>query len=257
MAPQQWTFAILSKFRTQARAFITSTALQNWRSSYVSPVCDVQNQCSSFSSHLSQKFPFPNGSLMSVWIPNFQRSYSSKTGVNVVDTDENKITIGPQKSAETERDNHVVYYGPISETIRRVKLLSLSTCCLSVSLGPAVTFLTSPDMNVILKGAIASSVIFISASTTGTLHWFASPYVHKLKWQPGSDSFEVEMLSWLATYVPRTIQFSDVKPAETNRPYVTFEAKGNYYFIDADRFPNKALLAKLTPKRPTRTLKNL
>ncbi|KAH9300971.1 hypothetical protein KI387_012554, partial [Taxus chinensis] len=222
---------------------------------YVSHVSDMQIQCLSFCPHLSQRFPFPNCSLSSLQIPNAHRNFFSQPSVNAVVTDENKITIGPPKS--DEKDNYVVYYGPISETIRRVKLLSLSTCCLSVSLGPAVTFLTSPAMNVILKGAVASSVIFISASTTAALHWFASPYVHKLKWQPGSDSFEVEMLSWLATYLPRTIQFSDIKPADTNRPYVTFEAKGEYYFIDADRFPNKALLAKLIPKQPARTLKNL
>ncbi|KAK4356023.1 hypothetical protein RND71_024994 [Anisodus tanguticus] len=55
--------------------------------------------------------------------------------------------------------------------------------------------MTSPYMNVILKGAVASSVIFISATTTVVLHWFVSPCIHKLKWKPGSDTFEVEMMS--------------------------------------------------------------
>ncbi|XP_051116371.1 uncharacterized protein LOC127241391 [Andrographis paniculata] len=167
--------------------------------------------------------------------------------------EDSKISIGPRKGGgedqAEEKDSSVVYYGPISNTIKKVKLLSLSTCCLSVSLGPVITFMTSPDMNVILKGAVASSVIFLSASTTGALHWFVSPYVHKLRWQPGSDSFEVEMMTWLATYTPKTIKFADIKPPETNRPFVSFKANDNFYFVDAEHCHNKALLAKLTPQK--------
>lgn len=176
--------------------------------------------------------------------------------------DDDKISIGPRKSKEDdedEKDAGVVYHGPISSTIKKVKMLSLSTCCLSVSLGPVITFMTSPDMNVIVKGAVASSVIFFSATTTAALHWFVSPYIHKIRWQPGSDSFEVEMMSWLATYIPRTIKFADIRPAETNRPFVTFKANGNFYFVDAEHCHNKALLARLAPQKATHesALKNL
>ncbi|KAJ9545426.1 hypothetical protein OSB04_025133 [Centaurea solstitialis] len=178
--------------------------------------------------------------------------------------DSSKITIGPPKgvadSGKDDKDSGVVYYGPISSTIKKVKLLSLSTCCLSVSLGPVITFMTSPDMNVIIKGAVASSVIFLSASTTAALHWFVSPYIHRLRWRPGSDTFEVDMMTWLASFVPKTIKFSDIKVADTNRPYVTFKANGNFYFVDADHCHNKALLARLTPTaKPTQdsALKNL
>ncbi|KAF3779447.1 hypothetical protein EJ110_NYTH41450 [Nymphaea thermarum] len=183
---------------------------------------------------------------------NFCKRWASASTATTTE-DEGKISIGPKKSGSDEdgKDVGVVYYGPISSTIKKVKLLSLSTCCLSVSLGPVVTFLTAPEMNVILKGAVASSVIFISASTTAALHWFVSPYVHKLRWVPGSETFEVEMMSWLATYIPRTIRFIDVKPPNSNRPFVTFKANNNFYFIDEEHCRNKALLARLTPKGPT------
>ncbi|XP_031118222.1 uncharacterized protein LOC116021862 [Ipomoea triloba] len=180
-----------------------------------------------------------------------QKRWLSKS---IAAEEDNKISIGPRKGNDVgndEKDTGVIYYGPISNTIKKVKLLSLSTCCLSVSLGPVITFMTSPDMNVILKGAVASTVIFLSATTTGALHWFVSPYIHKLRWQPGSDSFEVEMMSWLATYIPKTIKFADIKPPETNRPFVTFKANGNFYFVDTEHCHNKALLAKLTPNKPS------
>ncbi|XP_019413247.1 PREDICTED: uncharacterized protein LOC109325375 [Lupinus angustifolius] len=179
-----------------------------------------------------------------------QRRWASQATTTEED---NKISIGPcsggQSEDDDEKESGVAYHGPISSTIKKVKLLSLSTCCLSVSLGPVITFMTSPDMNVILKGAVASSVIFFSASTTYILHWFVSPYIHKLRWQPGSDSFEVEMLSWLATSTPKTLKFADIRPPETNRPFVTFKANGNFYFVDAEHCHNKALLARLTPQK--------
>ncbi|KAE9467137.1 hypothetical protein C3L33_00956, partial [Rhododendron williamsianum] len=169
--------------------------------------------------------------------------------------DNNKFGIAPYRGGEPKDDDKdtsgVVYYCPISNTLKHVKLLSLSTCCLSVSLGPVITFMTSTDTNVILKGAVASSVIFFSASTTAALHWFVSPYIHKLRWQPGSDSFEVEMMSWLATFVLKTIKFADIRMPETNRPYVTFKANGEFYYVDAEHCHNKALLARLTPQKAT------
>lgn len=231
------TAALLRLLRSQTRRHVSSltpSAYQCFRSStYRHPISI--NTSPKTSSHLAA----------------FQRRWASQ-GTST--EEDNKISIGPrseEQSEEGDKETGVVYYGPISSTIKKVKLLSLSTCCLSVSLGPVITFMTSPDMNVILKGAVASSVIFLSASTTAALHWFVSPYIHKLRWQPGSDSFEVEMMSWLATYLPKTIKFSDIRPPETNRPFVTFKANGNFYFVDAEHCHNKALLARLTPQKVT------
>eukprot|EP01018_Ginkgo_biloba_P002191 Gb_33329 [translate_table: standard] len=258
---EKLTLSSQNKF-TGARMNTIIASLDDLHGGCGSPVSDGLGLCFSFNPYLRKSLLSQNEGLKLVWIVNVYRRSFSRATANAIDTSENKITIGPGKADDTlqhDKDKAVMYNGPISETIRRVKLLSLSTCCLSVSLGPVITFLTSPGLNVIVKGAVASCVIFISASTTAALHWFASPYVHKLRWQPGADSFEVEVLSWLATYVPRTIKFSDVKPPQTNRPYVTFKANGNFYFIDAERCQNKALLAKLTPKEPstTSTVKNL
>ncbi|KAF8027512.1 hypothetical protein BT93_E0419 [Corymbia citriodora subsp. variegata] len=170
--------------------------------------------------------------------------------------EESKISGAPRSGGQTEEDEKVdivIYHGPVSTTIRKVKLLSLSSCFFSVMLGPVITFMTLPNMSMILKGAMASSVLLISASTTAALHWVVSPYIHKMKWQPGSDSFEVETMSWLATYVPRTIRFSDIRPPETNRPVVTFKANGKFYYVDEEHCHDKALLARLTPTETSRS----
>ncbi|RWW33187.1 hypothetical protein BHE74_00041185 [Ensete ventricosum] len=209
----------------------------------------------------STSMPLKVGSITSEANISDQKRWASQAAYAKSENGESKISIGPRRE-ETEKDGKetgFIYQGPISSTIKKVKLLSLSTCCLSVSLGPVITFMTSPGMNVILKGAVASTVILLSASTTAALHWFVSPYIHKLRWQPGSDNFEVEMMSWLATPVPRTIKFADIRPPETNRPFVTFKAGGNFYFVDVEHCHNKALLARLTPQKasPESALKNL
>ncbi|XP_047334671.1 uncharacterized protein LOC124938295 [Impatiens glandulifera] len=241
--------AIVGLVRSQAAHHLRSKAFQPGYSS-----CHLQR----FQHFTSAKTNFSSPSFL---VP----SHKQWASYSFTAKDDNKISIGPNRreaavDTNEKKDGTVVYDGPISSTIKKVKLLSLSTCCLSVSLGPVITFMTSPDMNVILKGAVASTVIFLSASTTGVLHWFVSPYIHKLRWQPGSDSFEVEMMSWLATFIPSTIKFADIRLPETNRPFVTFKANGKFYFVDADHCHNKALLARLTPqKAPTQesAFKNL
>ena len=102
-----------------------------------------------------------------------------------------------------------------------------------------------------LAGGGAIPNISVPTATTAALNWFISPYIHKIRWQPGSDSFEVEMMSWLVTYIPRTIKFADIRPPDTNRPLVTVKANGNFYYVDAKHCHNKALLARLTPQKAT------
>ncbi|KAL1542460.1 hypothetical protein AAHA92_26555 [Salvia divinorum] len=232
--------AMFRLLRSQSKTFYSGNHLTR-----VGPCADTL--CSKINANYTVQFP------------SAQRRFISRSAAVA---DRNKISTGHKNGGEEDYDvknYEVVYNGPISNTIKKVKLLSLSTCCLSVSLGPIVTFMTSQATNVILKGAVASSVIFLSASTTGALHWFVSPYVHRLRWQPGSDSFEVDMMSWLGTYLTKTIMFADIRPAETQRPYVSFKANGNFYYIDEEHCDNKALLARLNPHDRSRdtAFKNL
>ncbi|CAA7020328.1 unnamed protein product [Microthlaspi erraticum] len=244
--------ALIHLIRSQSRRLSSST----FNTGYHRSTSGTWSSSSPPSVNSKVRFPEVSSFNQRSWASS---SFGAKTRE---DEDEHKISIGPQEKREEREDGEpeggVVYYGPISSTIKKVKLLSLSTCCLSVSLGPVITFMTSPGLNVIMKGAVASTVIFLSASTTAALHWFVSPYVHKLRWQPGSDTFEVEMMTWLATFTPKTLKFSDIRYPDTQRPFVSFKAEGNYYFVDAEHCPNKALLARLTPpKEHDSAFKNL
>lgn len=153
-----------------------------------------------------------------------------------------QVEVSPQSKVQQP----VVYRGPLSDTLRKVKLLSLTSCCLSVITGPAIVFLTSPHLSVIVKGGVASAVMILSASTTAALHWFVGPYVHKMTWVPGSKEIEVEMVTWMATYNKHTIAIEDIRPAKTNRPFVSFAVKKKFYFVDTEKIANKDLLRLVT-----------
>ncbi|KAL2896515.1 Transmembrane protein 70-like protein mitochondrial [Bienertia sinuspersici] len=220
-----------------------SNLIRSGANHLISRSCSSVSGYSSFRSEAPRRlYPSTKSLYTSSILTTFQKRWASHSP---------KLKMTAKSALDRVKDIGVAYHGPISSTIKKVKLLSLSTCCLSVSLGPVITFMTSPEMNIILKGGVASTVIFFSASTTAILHWFVSPYIHKIRWQPGSDTFEAEMMSWLATPLTKTIKFADIRVADTNRPFVTFKANDNFYFVDADHCQNKALLAKLTPQKPT------
>ncbi|BBM98779.1 transmembrane protein 70, mitochondrial [Marchantia polymorpha subsp. ruderalis] len=168
-------------------------------------------------------------------------NYATTTKLN--DEDEREASLSP-----------VVYEGSMSAPLRGVKLLSASSCVLSVIGGPIITFLTSPELSMLMKGALSTTMVVLSASTTFALHWIASPYVHKLIWIPGKDEFEVQMLSWMAITTRRKIKLSDVQTPLTERPLVTFAAKNNFYYVDKDNFPDEGLLKLLVPESPEELL---
>ncbi|CAO2826228.1 unnamed protein product [Amaranthus hypochondriacus] len=241
-------------FKRYGSVISSSILIRNLGASSSTPTVSGYNSLRSEAPRLHRGIESYSSSSI---VTTFQKRWASNSPKMA---DDGKISIGPRKALEDDegdKDAKVAYLGPISSTIRKVKLLSLSTCCLSVSLGPVIVFMTSPEMNVIVKGGVAACAIFFSASTTAALHWFASPYIHKIWWQPGSDTFEAEMMSWLATPLKKTIRFADIRDPETNRPFVTFKANGNFYFVDAEHCQNKALLAKLTPQKHESAFKNL
>jgi hypothetical protein len=134
----------------------------------------------------------------------------------------------------------IVYVGSMSHTLKKVKLLSITSCALSMLGAPVITFWTAPTLPLAVKTAVSIAMVLFGAGTTGLLHWFSSPYVHKLLWTPGSSEMEVHTLTWLATTSKHTIRLDSVGPAETQRPLVTFAADGKFYYVDGANFVTPA-----------------
>ena len=79
-------------------------------------------------------------------------------------------------------------------------------------------------------------------------HWFTSPYVQMLRYHPAQQEVEVTNLNLFAK--PQTVRFrlGEAREADTIHPLASFEVHGRRYFVDADTFPDKALLAKIMPQ---------
>lgn len=115
------------------------------------------------------------------------------------------------------------------------------------------------------------------------MHWFTSPYVHNLTYNSKTGLTEVETLTLFARHQRRTFSEGEVQSPQTMKPQATFQVTigclpahmlqacsscassnsftlqldasalqvhGQVYYLDADNFENKELLAKLTPKEP-------
>ncbi|EFN54418.1 hypothetical protein CHLNCDRAFT_135778 [Chlorella variabilis] len=79
------------------------------------------------------------------------------------------------------------------------------------------------------------------------LTWFTQPYVTRLRYERGTGSVEASTLTLLGR--PRTdrFQLGEVQEAASMHPLTSFQARGRRYYVDAEHFGDKALLARLQP----------
>lgn len=74
---------------------------------------------------------------------------------------------------------HVVYTGTLSHALRRLKMLSLASCAVTVGSTPLLMAMES-GISTGGKAALASVALLASCGSTGMIHYFTRPYIHKL-----------------------------------------------------------------------------
>eukprot|EP00898_Chlorokybus_atmophyticus_P002483 jgi/Chlat1/3235/Chrsp22S03510 len=141
----------------------------------------------------------------------------------------------------------LIYTGPMSGSVKGVKLLSLSSAMLTL-VGAPLFVLTNPNLSPTGRIAIAGTMIFFGLSTTALLHWFSSTYVHKMWAIRGSDRVEVEVLNVLASKKREAFSLGDVQYSQTLRPLVSFEADKRQYYVDEEVL-DENVLRQLMPWR--------
>lgn len=154
--------------------------------------------------------------------------------------------IGRLFSTSPEGKPDFVYHAPFKTAVTRVKKLSLFSCACAVFGGPVILSLDAAA-TLSAKVSIAATLGGFGVFTTGLLHWFTKPYVHRLEyWQTGE---RVSLVSLNVLAVPQKIDFnlSEVQEPNTIHPLSTFAVRGRYYYIDGDNFGNDELFNKLAP----------
>ena len=155
---------------------------------------------------------------------------------------------------KTSSDGGMVYTyeGPFSQAVKKVKHLSLFSCFVTLSSCPVMLFL---DPATLVEGAAATSMtarMSLAATlsafglgTTGLLHWFTYPYVHRLSYN-GKD-LEIETATFLAAKQVDIVHLDDIEAGAPGsmHPLSTFRA-GRIFYVDTDYFHDKQLLTLLT-----------
>ncbi|KAI0724694.1 hypothetical protein C8Q72DRAFT_653989 [Fomitopsis betulina] len=144
-------------------------------------------------------------------------SESSSTTTNT----EQRTTESSDVPADVAED--AVYYGPLTNTFRRLKIFSLSSLALTASLTPFI-FMIETASSLPLSGrfALAGVALATSGVSTGLVAWAGKPYVTKLRWIETGPGVEMTTLTLrLREQTTRVYDTAFLAPA--TRPLATVE----------------------------------
>ena len=138
-------------------------------------------------------------------------------------------------SAASKDESVVIYEGPLIAAVKRIRLVSLTTLATSLML---------PPMALMGKVAVGGTAMVAGVGSTAALHFCTLPFVFEMSRE--GDRIVATRMDILARRVTHEFREADVKREPTTlRPFVTFEADGESFFVtksgfleeaDADRF---------------------
>ncbi|KAK2463102.1 hypothetical protein APHAL10511_004757 [Amanita phalloides] len=134
-------------------------------------------------------------------------------------------TLGESKfEAHASSSNPATYHGPLALTFRRLKLFSLGSLTLSITLAPFM-FLVESNLPMSARLALASIAIGTSGLSTALVAWCGKPYVKTLKRLKTSDGAEgLEMITYTLGLQPRVTRVYDPYfLIATHRPFAKWE----------------------------------
>lgn len=132
--------------------------------------------------------------------------------------------------APTAENKSLVYDGLFGSLIRKVKIISVSSCGLTMVSMPMLAFFGDESVPVAARTAIAGVVMFFGAGTTATVHWMCHPYITQM-WRNTQDHYTSESLNMFGVRKYTNFIASDVVTADA-RPFATFKLapyKKNFY----------------------------
>jgi len=119
-----------------------------------------------------------------------------------------------------------VYQGPLTATFRRLKIFSLGSFGLSVTLSPFILLIES-NLPMNARFALASIALGTSGLSTALVAWCAKPYVttiHRFRPDELGSAEEVELTTFTLTLQPRITKVYDPSfLIETRRPLAKWE----------------------------------
>jgi hypothetical protein len=147
--------------------------------------------------------------------------------------DPNKKTTSSQIVVDDKYGENI-YTGAFSETVKRVKMLSLGSLAATVFGCPLLIELSAgASLDASSKIVLAGSMSSIGAFTTIMLQWFVNPYVRRL-WVDSETKTKVtaEKTSLLLQTYYAKFDLKDMKVCDSSHPLVTWEANGEKFYVE-------------------------
>ena len=144
-------------------------------------------------------------------------------------------------SAAAKNDEAVVIYeGPLNAAVKRIRLVSLTTLATSLMLPPmALIFKSSATVSLMGKVAVGGTAMVAGVGSTAALHFCTLPFVFEMSRQ--GDVITATRMDILARRTTFEFREADVKREPTTlRPFVTFEAAGESFFVTKSGFADEA-----------------
>ncbi|XP_078368925.1 transmembrane protein 70 homolog, mitochondrial-like [Oculina patagonica] len=124
-----------------------------------------------------------------------------------------------------------VYEGPLSKSVKLVKMLSLTTAAATFAGSPLLIFFGKQAASLPVKMILVSLLCSIGGGSTLLLHFLSLPYVHKMDFNPEEKVFAIETLSLFALRRRTEFSVDDINVYVEERAFSTFEVRGVKYFI--------------------------
>ena len=145
-------------------------------------------------------------------------------------------------TAATKEDDTVVkiYEGPLNAAVKRIRLVSLTTLATSLMLPPmALIFKSSATVSLMGKVAVGGTAMVAGVGSTAALHFCTLPFVFEMSRQ--GDVITATRMDILARRTTFEFREADIKREPTTlRPFVTFEADGESFFVTKSGFADEA-----------------
>jgi hypothetical protein len=155
-------------------------------------------------------------------------SSSSSSGKKEEESDNKSQIVVDDKYGEN------IYTGAFSETVKRVKMLSVGSLAATVFGCPLLIELSAgASLDASSKIVLAGSMSSIGAFTTIMLQWFVNPYVRRL-WVDSETKTKVtaEKTSLLLQTYYAKFDLKDMKVCDSSHPLVTWEANGEKFYVE-------------------------
>ena len=133
-----------------------------------------------------------------------------------------------------------IYEGPLNAAVKRIRLVSLTTLATSLMLPPmALIFKSSATVSLMGKVAVGGTAMVAGVGSTAALHFCTLPFVFEMSRQ--GDVITATRMDILARRTTFEFGVDDIKREPTTlRPFVTFEAAGESFFVTKSGFADEA-----------------